>query len=84
MRRSYRFGQTQEVNVWMITTDRMINVIKSIHDKEKSFKKMQKEMTLCIVKHLNNEIMTINDFLLNTLHPLPKPCNQSDRVINFL
>jgi len=62
MRRSYRFGQTKEVNVWMITTDRMINVIKSIHDKEKSFKKMQKEMTLCIVKHLNNEIMTSNDF----------------------
>lgn len=58
MRRSYRFGQTKEVNVWLITTDRMINVIKSIHDKEKSFRKMQKEMTEAISKNLNNEIMT--------------------------
>ena len=63
MRRSYRFGQTKEVNVWMITTDRMINVIKSINDKERSFRKMQKEMTEAISKNLNNTIMTNTDIL---------------------
>lgn len=62
MRRSYRFGQTHEVNVWLVTTDRMINVIKSIHDKEKSFRKMQREMTDCISKNLNNEIMNNVEF----------------------
>jgi len=58
MRRSYRFGQNHEVNVWLVTTDRMINVIKSIKDKEKSFRKMQREMTDCISKNLNHEILT--------------------------
>jgi DNA modification methylase len=62
IRRSYRFGQLFPVNIWMITTDRMINVIKSIYDKEKSFKKMQSEMTQAISKNLNNEIMSTVEF----------------------
>ena len=44
MRRSWRFGQENEVNVYMITSDRMINVPKIINKKEKQFKTMQAEM----------------------------------------
>jgi ABC-type antimicrobial peptide transport system permease subunit len=41
MRRSWRFGQKNEVNVWMITTDKMINVVKTQKDKHRKFKEMQ-------------------------------------------
>ena len=40
IRRSYRFGQTQEVNITLITTDTMSNVIESIKTKEEQFKLM--------------------------------------------
>jgi len=58
MRRSWRFGQTEEVNVWMITTDRMINIPKVINEKEKQFKKMQQEMTAAVNKNIKGEITT--------------------------
>jgi len=45
VRRSYRFGQTKEVNIYIITTDTMTNVIKSIRKKEKAFTIMQEKMT---------------------------------------
>ena len=61
MRRSWRFGQTKPVNVWMITTDRMINVIKTITNKEKQFKTMQKEMTKAVNKNISGEITTSVD-----------------------
>ena len=44
IRRSYRFGQKQEVNIYIITTDTMANVIKSINKKQKQFETMQHEM----------------------------------------
>jgi len=56
MRRSWRFGQTKEVNVWMITTDRMINIPKVINEKEKQFKEMQREMTAAVNKNIRGEI----------------------------
>lgn len=40
IRRSYRFGQKNEVNVWLITTDTMENVINTIREKEESFNNM--------------------------------------------
>jgi len=43
VRRSYRFGQTKEVNIYIITTDTMTNVIKSIRKKEKAFTIMQEK-----------------------------------------
>jgi len=46
IRRSYRFGQTHPVNIWIITTDTMTNVIQSIHRKQKQFLEMQNEMNL--------------------------------------
>lgn len=41
IRRSYRFGQKNEVNIYLITTDTMTNVIKSIERKENQFKNMK-------------------------------------------
>ncbi len=45
IRRSYRFGQKEEVRIFLITTDTMTNVIKSINVKQNNFLKMQKEMS---------------------------------------
>ena len=45
IRRSYRFGQKQQVNVHLITTDTMANVKQSIDDKQYKFKIMQQEMS---------------------------------------
>jgi hypothetical protein len=44
IRRSYRFGQKNEVNIYLITTDTMQNVINSINNKQKQFDVMQKSM----------------------------------------
>jgi len=44
IRRSYRFGQTKDVNIYLITTDTMQNVVESIERKEKQFKRMQEAM----------------------------------------
>ena len=44
IRRSYRFGQKKEVNIHLITTDTMSNVIESINKKRDSFEKMQIKM----------------------------------------
>jgi DNA modification methylase len=44
VRRSYRFGQTKEVSIHLITTDTMQNVIESIKTKEDKFNKMKDKM----------------------------------------
>ena len=44
VRRSYRFGQKDKVNVYLITTDTMHNVIETIKDKEKMFNELRNEM----------------------------------------
>jgi DNA modification methylase/superfamily II DNA or RNA helicase len=44
IRRSYRFGQKKEVNIYIITTDTMENVIAAIDRKQKQFEEMQSEM----------------------------------------
>jgi DNA modification methylase/uncharacterized protein (UPF0335 family) len=59
MRRSWRYGQKREVTCHMITTDRMINVMKIQKDKHKSFTTMQKQMTDAVNRNLNNQITTI-------------------------
>lgn len=45
IRRSYRFGQTKPVNIWMITTDSMQNVIQSIKEKQEQYEKMKFNLT---------------------------------------
>ncbi len=44
IRRSYRFGQKNEVNIYLITTDTMQNVIASIQRKEEQFKTMKNKL----------------------------------------
>lgn len=44
IRRSYRFGQKHPVNIWLITTDTMTNVIKAIKDKQNQFEEMKNNM----------------------------------------
>ena len=44
IRRSLRFGQKHTVNIYIITTDTMQNVIANIKDKQSKFIKMQNRM----------------------------------------
>lgn len=55
VRRSYRFGQKEDVNIWLITTDTMQNVIQTIHQKQRQFTLMQEKMRLAINKTLNKQ-----------------------------
>ena len=48
IRRSYRFGQTKPVNIYLLTTDTMQNVIQSIKNKQTQFENMQRSMTVSI------------------------------------
>lgn len=51
IRRSYRFGQTKPVNIYLITTDTMENVVTAIARKQRQFEEMQHKMT----KNINHE-----------------------------
>jgi DNA modification methylase len=55
IRRSYRFGQKKQVNIYLVTTDTMQNVIKSISKKEKEFNKMMLEIS----KNVNEKIYNL-------------------------
>jgi len=48
IRRSYRFGQDHPVNIYLLTTDTMQNVIQSIKNKQQQFEDMQQAMTKSI------------------------------------
>ena len=54
IRRSYRFGQTEQVNIYLITTDTMQNVKDSFDKKQKAFVKMQKYMTEATNRNIKN------------------------------
>jgi hypothetical protein len=62
IRRSYRFGQKNEVNIYLITTDTMANVKQSIDTKQKQFELMQDEMSKAINANLNNKLMVTGDY----------------------
>lgn len=56
MRRSWRFGRKDKVVVYMITTDRTINVIQTQKEKQKQFKLMQEKMTKAVLKNITKKI----------------------------
>lgn len=56
IRRSYRFGQKDEVNIYLITTDTMENVKKSIDLKQKQFEIMQDQMAKSINANLGGDL----------------------------
>jgi DNA modification methylase len=62
IRRSYRFGQKNEVNIYLITTDTMANVKQAIDTKQKQFEIMQNEMSKAINANLNNQIMQHSNY----------------------
>jgi DNA modification methylase/superfamily II DNA or RNA helicase len=85
MRRSWRFGQKREVFVYMVTTDRMINVVKTQKQKEIQFENMKTEMTKAVNKHLNNSIMkTVDnseDIKTDDYHLMKGDCVQRSREL---
>jgi DNA modification methylase len=66
IRRSHRFGQKKTVNIYIITTDTMQNVINSINDKEAKFLKMQDEMRNAILSNIKAEIKTTESETIST------------------
>jgi DNA modification methylase len=52
IRRSYRFGQKNEVNIYLITTDTMSNVAQTIQRKQQQFNEMMEG----IIKNVNQNI----------------------------
>ena len=66
IRRSYRFAQSNEVNIYLITTDTMKNVKQSIDNKQKQFEIMQDEMAKAINDNLNNKHMKKSDSNIET------------------
>ena len=62
IRRSYRFGQKNEVNIYLITTDTMSNVNESINKKQKQFEIMQEEMSKAINANLKGQLMTSSNY----------------------
>lgn len=62
IRRSYRFGQKNEVNIFLITTDTMSNVKAAIDQKQKQFEVMQDEMAKAINANLNNKTMSESNY----------------------
>jgi hypothetical protein len=64
IRRSYRFGQKEEVNIYLITTDTMNNVKQSIERKQKQFIEMKKEMITATESNMKG--IELNKLLLDT------------------
>lgn len=60
IRRSWRYGQKEQVNIYLITTDTMENVIESIKEKQNKFIEMQKEMTKAMNDKKKTEIKTFD------------------------
>lgn len=58
IRRSYRFGQSNEVNIFLITTDTMSNVKQSIDNKQKQFELMQNEMSNAVNANLKGNMLS--------------------------
>lgn len=56
IRRSYRFGQREQVNIYLIVTDTMQNVRRSFDEKQKLFNETQKAMTEAMNRNINHKI----------------------------
>ena len=54
IRRSYRLGQMEQVNIYLVTTDTMQNVKDSFDKKQKAFVEMQKYMTEATNRNIKN------------------------------
>ena len=68
IRRSYRFGQKEIVNIYLITTDTMANVKQAIDNKQKQFEIMQDEMSKAINANLNNDMMKTTTYNIDSIN----------------
>lgn len=55
IRRSWRFGQEHEVNIYLICTDTMANVRETIVKKQEQFENMQKSMTAATNRNIGTK-----------------------------
>jgi superfamily II DNA or RNA helicase len=79
VRRSYRFGQKDKVNIYLITTDTMQNVETAIYEKEKIFTELREEMQYTINYERRKYIMQIDtskDFINDKVKLLRGDCIQ--------
>ena len=67
VRRCWRFGQTEEVNVYIILSEKEVNILNNIERKQAQMDEMQKEMTalmrevtLSEIKHTTRIVDTYN------------------------
>lgn len=63
IRRMYRFGQKHKVNIYLITTDTMQNVIESIRQKQRQFQEMQTQMSIATQRNYlktNKQLKTMD------------------------
>lgn len=64
IRRSYRFGQTKEVNIYLLCTENMENVMDIVKRKEKDFKNMQSQMAKATLnakfQYKNKEVLKMD------------------------
>lgn len=67
IRRSYRFGQKEAVNIHLITTDTMLNVKQSIDNKQKQFEYMKEEMVNATNENLSGNLLSKMDYDTDTI-----------------
>jgi len=61
IKRSHRFGQKHPVNIYIISTDTMQNVVQSIKEKQVKFETMQARMSAAVNKTMNTAIMSVEN-----------------------
>ena len=59
IKRSHRFGQKEAVNIHIITTDTMHNVVSTIKTKQEQFEAMQKQMSEAVNKTMKKATKSI-------------------------
>jgi hypothetical protein len=85
VRRSYRFGQKDNVNIYLITTDTMQNVIETINEKEKIFTELRTEMQNIInieKRGFKKMIDKSQDFITEDCHLMKGDCIQRIKEIS--
>jgi hypothetical protein len=84
IRRSYRFGQKDKVNIYIITTDTMQNVTTAIKEKENIFRELREEMQHTINYERRKFKMVIDkskDFINDRVKLLRGDCVQRIKEI---
>jgi superfamily II DNA or RNA helicase len=61
IKRSHRFGQKEAVNIHIITTDTMHNVVSTIKTKQEQFEIMQKQMSAAVNKTMDKAKVSVEN-----------------------